>query len=86
MTSRATRKFWQLYEALPDEVQQDGRRCYRLFQANPGHPSLHFKKLQGQEGVYSVRIGLHYRALAVVKGSEAIWYWLGTHAEYDRLA
>jgi hypothetical protein len=41
--------------------------------------------VEGFEDIYSARIGLRYRALAVVKGDEAVWYWVGSHAEYDRL-
>jgi hypothetical protein len=28
---------------------------------------------------------LHYRALAVADGSDLVWFWIGTHAEYDRI-
>ena len=46
------------------------------------HPSLHFKRI-GR--FWSVRIGLHYRALAVQDGEDIVWFWIGHHAEYDRL-
>ena len=83
--SRATRRFWRLFSRLPAEVQQDARRAYRLFCANPAHPGLYFKKLEGQDNIYSARIGLNYRALAAVKGERVVWYWIGGHSEYDRL-
>ena len=67
------------------DVQQDARHAYRLFRANPAHPSLHFKKLEGQDDIYSARVGLDYRALAVKKHDRLVWYWIGSHAEYDRL-
>jgi hypothetical protein len=35
--------------------------------------------------IYSARIGLEYRALAVRKKDRIIWYWIGSHAEYDRI-
>ena len=31
------------------------------------------------------RIGLEYRALAVMRRDRIVWYWIGNHAEYDRL-
>jgi len=83
--SRATRQFWRLFSGLPPEVQQEAERAYRLFRANPYHPGLHFKKLEGQDNVYSTCISLGYRALAVKHGERVIWYWIGSHAEYDRL-
>ena len=57
-----------------------------MFQANPAHPGLQFKKLEGEDNIYSVRIGLGYRALAVMKADRVVWYWIGSHSEYDHLA
>jgi hypothetical protein len=55
---------------------------FRLLRENPNHPSLHFK----QVGRFrSVRVGLHFRALAVELDDGLLWFWIGTHAEYDRL-
>lgn len=82
MNHRATPRFWACYRALPAEVQQLADRCYDLLQSDPRHPSLHLKKA-GR--FWSVRIGLHYRALAVEDGGDLTWIWIGTHAEYDRL-
>jgi hypothetical protein len=82
--SRTTRAFRTAFAALPDEVQSQARRGYRLFRANPGHPSLRFKKVEQTENVYSVRIGLGYRALGVLEGSVISWFWIGSHADYDR--
>ena len=83
--SRTTRKFWRLFSSLPVDVQRDAKRAYRLFQSNPAHPGLQFKKLEGEDDIYSARIGLDYQALAVKKQDRVIWYWIGSHSEYDRL-
>jgi hypothetical protein len=85
MQSRTTRQFWRLFSNLPFDVQQDAKRAYRLFQGNPAHPGLRFKKLEGDDDIYSVRIGLGYRALAVMKKDRVIWYWIGSHSDYDHL-
>ena len=82
MKHRATPRFWACYRALPSEVQQLADRSYELLMRDPRHPSLHFKKV-GQ--LWSARVGLHYRALAVEADSELLWVWIGTHAEYDRM-
>jgi hypothetical protein len=82
--SRTTRSFRTAFAALPDEVQAQARRAYRLFLANPSHPSLRFKKVEQTENVYSVRIGLGFRALGVLEGSVIAWFWIGSHADYDR--
>ena len=85
MQSRTTRQFWRLFSNLPVEVRRDAKRAYRLFQNNPSHPGLQFKKLEGEDNIYSVRIGLDYRALAALRRDLVVWYWIGSHADYDRL-
>jgi hypothetical protein len=32
-----------------------------------------------------VRVTLGYRALGLLEGEEVTWFWIGAHAEYDRL-
>jgi hypothetical protein len=83
--SRTTRQFWRWFSELPLGAQRDAKRAYRLFQSNPAHPGLQFKKLEGEDNIYSVRIGLEYRALAVRRNDRIVWYWIGSHSEYDRL-
>ena len=85
MQSRTTRKFWRLFAGLPPDVQDDARRAWRLFENNPSHPGLQFKKLEGEDNLYSARIGLEYRALAVMRKDALVWFWIGDHEEYDRL-
>jgi hypothetical protein len=85
MQSRTTRRFWRLFSGLPLDAQRDAKRAYGLFQRNPAHPGLQFKKLEGEDNIYSARVGLGYRALAVTKKDRIVWYWIGTHSEYDRL-
>jgi hypothetical protein len=79
---RATPDFWYHYRQLPDEIQSLADRCYDLLKQDSRYPSLHFKKV-GQ--FWSVRIGIHYRALAVEENDDIAWFWIGTHAEYDKL-
>ena len=54
----------------------------QLLRKDPKHPSLHFKRL-GR--FWSARVGLHYRALAVEQENAMVWFWVGTHALYNRL-
>jgi hypothetical protein len=82
MKHRATSRFWDYYRVLPAEIQRLADREYRVLSLNPGHPSLQLKKV-GR--LWSVRVGAHYRALAVETGADLTWVWIGTHAEYDHL-
>ncbi len=74
--------FWVCYRKLPAAVQKLADKNYDLLKADPFHPSLHFKKI----GRYrTVRVGLHYRAVGVEHSEGVVWFWVGSHAEYDRL-
>jgi len=78
----ASPRFWECYERLPAAVRELADQSFELLKANPRHPSLHFKKI----GKYrSVRVGLHYRALAVKVPDGVLWFWIGTHSDYDKL-
>jgi hypothetical protein len=77
--------FWKAYRALPESVRSAARDAYRRFEINPSHPGLQFKRGGKKRPVYSVRIGLDHRALGVVSAGTVIWFWIGPHAEYDRL-
>ena len=52
---------------------------------NPSHPSLQFKKIHASEPIYSVRVTLGYRAVGLLEQGEVTWFWIGSHADYDRL-
>jgi hypothetical protein len=79
----ASVRFWRAYDALPDAVRLLADRNFELLKANPQHPSLHFKRVGRFR---SVRVGLHYRALGVDVEDGVLWFWIGTHAEYDALS
>jgi hypothetical protein len=83
--SAATARFWDRYASLPEDVKRQARFAYRLFRDNPNHPGLRFKRVHGSEPIYSVRIGLGYRAVGVLQGDTVLWFWIGSHREYDRL-
>ena len=83
--SRTTRRFRKAFADLPEEIRRRARRAYFLFRNDPHHPSLRFKKVDEESNTFSVRIGLGYRALGVMEGSTIIWFWIGSHADCDRL-
>jgi hypothetical protein len=77
--------FRRAFARLNPEVQEAARRAYRLFMQNPSHPSLRFKKLEGFDRAWSVRIGAQYRAVGERIGDKIAWTWIGTHNEFDKL-
>lgn len=85
MKSKTTKRFRSGFNSLPKSVQRQAREAYRLFKNNPYHPSLNFKQVDSKQRIYSVRISLHYRAVGRWVGDEVIWFWIGSHAEYDKI-
>ena len=82
MTHHASPSFWACYDLLPSTAQALADKQFELLKANTRHPSLHFKRV-GR--FHSARVGVHYRALAVDASDGLLWFWIGTHAEYDRI-
>ena len=82
MNHHASPEFWQSYRSLPVTIQRLADRCFEQLLRDRTHPSLHFKRV-GR--FYSVRVGIRYRALGVEISDGVLWFWIGTHADYDRL-
>jgi hypothetical protein len=78
----ASPQFWKCYQQLPPEVRELADKNYQLLKADPKHPSLHFKKIGS---LWSVRVGAHYRALGLDQPESVVWFWIGSHADYDKL-
>ena len=78
----ASRAFWDAYERLPEQVRALADKNFALLKQDPRHPSLQFKKV-GR--LWSVRVGLRYRALATEADSNLVWFWIGSHADYDAM-
>ena len=75
-------EFWQMFNELPQDVQDLARENYELLRRNPYHPSLHLKRVGDY---WSVRVGRRYRALATPVEDGLLWAWIGSHTDYDRI-
>ena len=87
MRHRADKDFWQHYRSLSQEIQTRADRQFSLLKTSPHHPSLQFKKVaevRGQD-LYSARVTLDYRALALKRSDGYLWFWIGDHKTYDSL-
>jgi hypothetical protein len=85
MEHRTTRKFWQHYDRLPAEIRVRADQQFLRLKTNLHHPSLSFKKTLERNGneIWSVRVTLNYRALAVRREYGFLWFWIGDHDTYD---
>jgi hypothetical protein len=77
----ASPEFWFHYRQLPDEVKSLSDKNFRLLKTDPRHPSVRLKKV-GE--FWSVRVGLHYRAIAKERAEGLVWFWIGSHAIYNQ--
>ena len=87
MTHRAAPDFWKGYRALPREIRNRADQKFSLLKANQQHPSLQFKKIGERQGheIWSARVTLNYRALAIKRTNGYLWFWIGDHNAYDLL-
>lgn len=82
MNHFASPAFWHCYHALPEHIRELADKNFALLRDDPNHPSLHFKKVGRFR---SARVGLQHRALAIEVPDGLLWFWIGDHAEYERL-
>ena len=85
MKSKTIIRFWKCYSELPYEIKKHAKEAYKLFIADPYYPSLHFKRVHSYRPIFSVRITKDYRAIGIMQKDEMIWFWIGSHADYDKL-
>ena len=84
MKANTLPSFWETYRKLDPDTRQRARKAYRLWAEDPFHPSLRFKCINYEEGIWSVRISLGIRSLGVLDGDTVTWFWIGDHDEYKR--
>ncbi len=82
MIGKTHRRFWKAFEKLPKSVQELAREKYALWKRDPFYRSLHFE--ERRNGVCVVRIGNSYRALGLREGDAVLWFWIGTHEDYNQ--
>ncbi len=85
MKSFTVDSFWVSFEKLPEDVQQTARNKFEIWKEYPFHPSLKFKCVNTNHDIWSARISRDYRTLGVMHGKEIVWFWIGSHTDYNRL-
>jgi hypothetical protein len=82
MESRAVTSFWDGFNKLPAVIQRAAQKQYRLWLDDLRHPSVRFKKVGN---FWSARVTDDFRALGIMDGDTVIWFFIGSHAEYERM-
>jgi hypothetical protein len=70
MKSFTTADFWKAYAAISLDMRKKAQRAYQLWQNNPVHSSLHFKKVG--KNLWSVRV-----SGGLKKSDHYYWFWIG---------
>ena len=85
MISKTTERFWKCYAEISLTVRKQAKEAYKQFLKDPYYPSLHFRQIHSTRPIFSVRITKNYRAIGIIQGEEIIWFWIGSHADYNNL-
>jgi hypothetical protein len=85
LISHLSSDFIACFSTLPPRIKRLARKNYRLWKQNPSHPGLQFKLVGKRMPVYSVRVGLGWRALGLRVDDSIVWFWIGSHAEYEKI-
>ncbi len=85
MKSPTTREFWRLFDRLPKKTRFQAVLAYHRWRTAPYHSSLQYKRVGHAVAAYSVRISRDWRALGLKTDEIVTWFWIGSHAEYDKL-
>ncbi|HRJ40253.1 MAG: hypothetical protein KJZ86_19135 [Caldilineaceae bacterium] len=78
-------RFWQHYHRLPTDIQKLADKNFELLKADPFHPSLRLKRVGKTGQLWSARVGIHYRVVGRAVKDGILWFWIGTHSEYDQI-
>ena len=86
MTSRTTKEFRGALARLP-AFKPKARVPRVLLETAICSPGLflNLRRVHPSDPIFSVRISLGYRAVGVRESDEIVWFWIGSHAEYERL-
>ncbi len=85
MISQTTESFRNLLADMPKKTQRQAREAYAQFKKDPYHPGLRFKRIHSKRPIYAVRISKNYRAVGILQDREIIWFWIGSHSDYDEI-
>jgi hypothetical protein len=87
-----TRSYHKMFARLPAEVQQLAREAYQRFRDNPADPRLRRHRIHRSvpggvnREVWSVSLDRRYRSLYYLEAGIHVWFWVGSHEQFNNLA
>ncbi len=79
-----------MFANLPETIQAVAEEAYATFLENSNNPSLRHhelketKKGRHKKSSWSVSVTLRYRAIYFRDGDDNVWYWIGSHEDYNQ--
>lgn len=80
-----------MFDRLPDDIRDAAVVAFMRFREDPAAPSLRLHELKPNhrgkhiQPSWSVSITRQYRAVFFKDGDTNVWYWIGSHSEYNSL-
>lgn len=95
MKSVRSEQYLRLLSKLPREIQELAEAKFKVFQTDPmleRESCYDSKRSKLRKGSFSVRVGIHYRAVGVEDNGpngdeepQICWYWIGSRSDYANL-
>jgi len=85
MISHINARWKKSYKNLPKHIRRVANKQYKLFRQDPYRASLHFKKIHSTKAIFSARVNQNYRTIGIINENIIIWFWIGSHDDYDKL-
>jgi len=85
MISHTTEQFRKLFTGLPKEIQKQAKEAYAHFKKDHFYPGLQLKRVHSTRPIYSARISKDYRVVGIQQNSTIIWFWIGSHSDYEKI-
>jgi hypothetical protein len=85
VNSYCSSSFWERYNRLPENIREEVKKSFELWLTDSSARSLYFKPVKGKKGWWSVRATASYRAVGIKDRDDIVWFFIGNHADYDRL-
>lgn len=87
--NRRTHGYRERLDKLTPRVSALADSAFALFLRDPRHPSLRNHRLDDvhrgrhRAGSRSVAISKQYRVIYTLDGDTNVWYWIGSHSDYN---
>ena len=85
MKSFTTDKFRKAFDNLPENIKSLAKKTYNIWKDDPYHKILKYKQIHSSKEIYSVKIGKGWKTLGLKREEKMVWFWIGSHADYDKL-